>query len=479
MRLSQVLPESAIAFGLGGLDKWGVIGKLTDLLVESGQAKPEWRDAILSGLLERERQCSTGMRTASPSRIRAWTSRSSRPWSRSRSCATASLFDAIDRPADARGRLPDHPQEAEPRPARPRLHRAALRRRTFRAKLPRPPLRRRSWPMIRAKRSDRQLNHPKRVRHGDGPCRTTGPQESGSRQGSRFSIGSPMIRVQPKEGEPLEKTLRRLRKICNNEGVTRPSSATATTRSRASVSAGRARAAEDDPSAAKLGPARPSESRPPRAPEVARTARIACSARCSPIDVERASIGSAMSRPSGRDRSSRRSAPYAAAARAWSSSSRRRGRPRDHVGVEPPRAVAREVDAALREQLDPPRSRASAGCAVVPALATSPPNSSSRSGAIPSARPTARASGARPSGCGRCCPSRRGARGARRRAGSSRGRSSPRGGSARASPRTRRPRSPRRAAPVRRRGSARRGRRARARPPARRARRARPTGWRW
>jgi mannitol/fructose-specific phosphotransferase system IIA component (Ntr-type) len=61
MRLSQVLPESAIAFGLDGLDKWGVIGRLTDLLVESGQAKPAWRDAILSGLLERERQCSTGM----------------------------------------------------------------------------------------------------------------------------------------------------------------------------------------------------------------------------------------------------------------------------------------------------------------------------------------------------------------------------------------------------------------------------------
>ncbi|MBI4878233.1 MAG: 30S ribosomal protein S21 [Planctomycetes bacterium] len=30
-----------------------------------------------------------------------------------------------------------------------------------------------------------------------------------------------MIRVQVKEGEPLDKTLRRLRKICNNEGVTR------------------------------------------------------------------------------------------------------------------------------------------------------------------------------------------------------------------------------------------------------------------
>jgi small subunit ribosomal protein S21 len=30
-----------------------------------------------------------------------------------------------------------------------------------------------------------------------------------------------MIRVQPKDGEPLDKTLRRLRKICNNEGVTK------------------------------------------------------------------------------------------------------------------------------------------------------------------------------------------------------------------------------------------------------------------
>ncbi len=29
------------------------------------------------------------------------------------------------------------------------------------------------------------------------------------------------VRVQVKNNEPLEKTLRRLRKICNNEGVTR------------------------------------------------------------------------------------------------------------------------------------------------------------------------------------------------------------------------------------------------------------------
>ncbi len=29
------------------------------------------------------------------------------------------------------------------------------------------------------------------------------------------------VRVQVKSGEPLEKTLRRLRKMCNNEGLTR------------------------------------------------------------------------------------------------------------------------------------------------------------------------------------------------------------------------------------------------------------------
>jgi len=30
-----------------------------------------------------------------------------------------------------------------------------------------------------------------------------------------------MIRIQIKENEPLEKTLRRLRKLCNNEGITK------------------------------------------------------------------------------------------------------------------------------------------------------------------------------------------------------------------------------------------------------------------
>jgi small subunit ribosomal protein S21 len=30
-----------------------------------------------------------------------------------------------------------------------------------------------------------------------------------------------MIRIQIRENEPLEKTLRRLRKLCNNEGITK------------------------------------------------------------------------------------------------------------------------------------------------------------------------------------------------------------------------------------------------------------------
>lgn len=61
MRLSAVLPESAIVVGLDGFDKWGVIEKLTDLLVASNQAQPTWRESILRGLVEREKQSSTGM----------------------------------------------------------------------------------------------------------------------------------------------------------------------------------------------------------------------------------------------------------------------------------------------------------------------------------------------------------------------------------------------------------------------------------
>ncbi len=61
MRLSDVLSVSAIAVGLDKPEKWAVIESLTELLVVSGQARPEWREVILRGLSEREKQSSTGM----------------------------------------------------------------------------------------------------------------------------------------------------------------------------------------------------------------------------------------------------------------------------------------------------------------------------------------------------------------------------------------------------------------------------------
>ncbi len=61
MRLCDVLSESAVVVGLHGLDKWGVIARLTDLIVESGQAEADWRDPIEKALIEREKQSSTGM----------------------------------------------------------------------------------------------------------------------------------------------------------------------------------------------------------------------------------------------------------------------------------------------------------------------------------------------------------------------------------------------------------------------------------
>lgn len=61
MRLSEVLSEAAISVGVQGEDKWAVIERLTDLLVGSGQAEESWREPILTGLVEREKQSSTGM----------------------------------------------------------------------------------------------------------------------------------------------------------------------------------------------------------------------------------------------------------------------------------------------------------------------------------------------------------------------------------------------------------------------------------
>ena len=128
MRLSSVLPESAIVVGLEGLDKWEVIAKLTDLLVASNQAQAAWREAILRSLQEREKQSSTGMQDgfAIPH------ARMDEPIQNTL-VSLAILregmdFDAIDGQPTRTVVLPDHAAQAEPRaPARARRHRPAVR----------------------------------------------------------------------------------------------------------------------------------------------------------------------------------------------------------------------------------------------------------------------------------------------------------------------------------------------------------------
>lgn len=61
MKLSEVLPESAVLLDLDGLDKWRVIEVLTDSLVSSGQVAADARGQVLEALLARERSMSTGM----------------------------------------------------------------------------------------------------------------------------------------------------------------------------------------------------------------------------------------------------------------------------------------------------------------------------------------------------------------------------------------------------------------------------------
>lgn len=61
MKLSEVLPESAICLNMDGLDKWAVIEALADSLVESGQVAPEARDGVHAALVARENSMSTGM----------------------------------------------------------------------------------------------------------------------------------------------------------------------------------------------------------------------------------------------------------------------------------------------------------------------------------------------------------------------------------------------------------------------------------
>lgn len=61
MKLSEVLPASAIRLGLDGKDKWELIAGLTDALVSSGQIPDAVRDQVHQALVARERSMSTGM----------------------------------------------------------------------------------------------------------------------------------------------------------------------------------------------------------------------------------------------------------------------------------------------------------------------------------------------------------------------------------------------------------------------------------
>lgn len=61
MKLSEVLPTSAVCLGLDGTDKWELISRLTDALVSSGQVPAAARGQIHDALVARERSMSTGM----------------------------------------------------------------------------------------------------------------------------------------------------------------------------------------------------------------------------------------------------------------------------------------------------------------------------------------------------------------------------------------------------------------------------------
>ena len=62
MKLSEILKEQAILLDVNGVDKWDVIKKLTDVLVESEQIDGTMREPVLQGLIKREKSMSTGMK---------------------------------------------------------------------------------------------------------------------------------------------------------------------------------------------------------------------------------------------------------------------------------------------------------------------------------------------------------------------------------------------------------------------------------
>jgi len=61
VKLSEVLPESAIRLDMDGRDKWEAIEQLTDSLVTSAQIDESHRDDVHAALVAREKSMSTGM----------------------------------------------------------------------------------------------------------------------------------------------------------------------------------------------------------------------------------------------------------------------------------------------------------------------------------------------------------------------------------------------------------------------------------
>jgi len=61
MKLSEILLEKAIILDVKDIDKWHLIKKLTDVLVDSKQIADEIKDPVYEGLIEREKSMSTGM----------------------------------------------------------------------------------------------------------------------------------------------------------------------------------------------------------------------------------------------------------------------------------------------------------------------------------------------------------------------------------------------------------------------------------
>ncbi|MHC4944051.1 MAG: PTS sugar transporter subunit IIA [Planctomycetota bacterium] len=61
MKLSQLLMNKAILLDIKDTNKWDLISKLTDILVETKQISAEVREPIHQALVTREKSMSTGM----------------------------------------------------------------------------------------------------------------------------------------------------------------------------------------------------------------------------------------------------------------------------------------------------------------------------------------------------------------------------------------------------------------------------------